>query len=214
MSQTLQAQLYYSRGQLGFEQVQSIFKSLLQVLSANHQQGISHNSLHPENIVVQPNGTVTLSYNEHNCAQYYSPEVLLNPELINNKEGVFMPGNDMWAFGNILFESALGYPSIEGETYNDILSGIFGRYGNPTRSDLRYIDDKTYNKMRFSNPISPPASWCILGRGRITSEGTQTMNKELLILPKEKRFEFCDVLRDQIIFPKITNGRLLIAKFR
>lgn len=51
-----------------------------------------------------------------------------------------MPGNDMWAFGNILFESALGYPSIEGETYNDILSGIFGRYGNPTRSDLRYID--------------------------------------------------------------------------
>ncbi|KAK2943087.1 hypothetical protein BLNAU_21996 [Blattamonas nauphoetae] len=142
-----------SAGYIRLELLIPWLRSVLQELSRFHSSRTPFEDLHPHNILVSATGQVELRHTDCSRSSYFSPEVLFKLEQ-NQSQNVFTCENDMWAFGSILFNLALGFPPVSGSTFDTLLADIFERYGNPTRSDFRSISDYRFNNLPFCQPNS------------------------------------------------------------
>ncbi|KAA6400544.1 MAG: hypothetical protein EZS28_003923 [Streblomastix strix] len=159
-----------SNGTLDWIFVRHVIHSVLQLLKEKHRSGFVHSAIHPKN-VLSCNGDVELALRDCNRSSYYAPEVLLRLEA--KMDDVFTEENDIWAIGNILFESILGYPPLTGGSYDELLSAIFTRFGNPQRKDMRYLQDTRFNCLKLSRPDVIPTSWIIIGKAQLNSDDVE-----------------------------------------
>jgi serine/threonine protein kinase len=95
-------------------------KILLKHLARQHKIGIALRNIHPRNILISSQGNVDISNIDSGSMAYYSPEVIFKLEQ-NENEDVFTAENDIWSFGCILFEMALGYIPLAAESYDSLL---------------------------------------------------------------------------------------------
>ncbi|KAA6400023.1 MAG: hypothetical protein EZS28_004455 [Streblomastix strix] len=198
MASTLEGLKRDSGGIIPLEQLQRIMKQVLIRIIERQGNGDSLRTLHPRNIHISGNDNVSLSELNRGDQVYYSPETLFLLEA-GDEEGAFTPKTDVWTFGCILFEAALGYDPIQSGSIDDILNGIFDRFGNPSRTDFWYLSDQRFNILQLHSYATPPPSWNIFLKG--TEPPTPLLRGGILSHISSKAIPMlCDVLRGALSF--------------
>jgi serine/threonine-protein kinase len=117
--------LIQSRGKLPVNVVLTVGKQLCRALEAAHEQGVIHRDIKPQNLIVEPSGTlkvmdfgiarlakrsegVTQAGMAIGTPEYMSPEQLLGGEVDTRV--------DLYAAGAVLFECLCGRPPFVAET--------------------------------------------------------------------------------------------------
>ncbi|KAH7815272.1 uncharacterized protein MONOS_18339 [Monocercomonoides exilis] len=180
-----------------FEDLVKWMRFVLQILNSKHQQGQVQMNLHPKTILVSLSGLIHLSSDGCLSSQYYAPELLLQLEL-ERSAPILTKQNDMWAFGIILFEFALGYDSISGGSTSELLQAIFSRFGNPIRSDFRYVSDELFHSLPFyRGETATPTQHLLCTKPSLFPSETRSL---ISMIPMQYIEPFCEVLRSTIVY--------------
>lgn len=179
----------------GFDQdtIKSYATDILCGLVFLHKENIIHCDLKPENILVEYNNSKKVkiadfgsSYFQKDCVENYiqsryyrSPETILGFKCT--------PAIDIWSFGCILYEMAIGSPLFCGENEFDQLSAIIEVKGVPPKE---LVCSSTLKTKYFLDSYVP--KYCVVYIDKSIIKCSNTKNKSGIIrkLPGFKPYRY------------------------
>lgn len=132
------------RGPIPVDEALPMAKQIAEALEAAHERGIVHRDLKPGNIKLTSNGKIKVldfglakALREQEMSLSNSPTLMsasvpgmslgtaayMSPEQANGKETGRT--TDVWSFGCVLYEMLTGHAVFDGETFGEILGGVF-----------------------------------------------------------------------------------------
>lgn len=138
------------RGAKGLDRLKVHAVQILQGLAYLHRKGICHRDIKPHNILVDPAtnrvaicdfGSAKVIYDRTTSVTYIGSRYYRAPELLLDNEH-YGPSIDIWSFGCLIAEMALGHPLFEGRNTHEQLRTIIGVLGKRAKQALFKLDAK------------------------------------------------------------------------
>jgi len=150
------------------ENIQNYMFQLARSLNYLHEKNILHRDLKPENILINCD-TKELKLADFGCSKeiinknkknttyivsrfYRAPELILDRNLYNNKI-------DIWSYGCILVEIALGFTLFVGNDNVEMLVEIIKILGTITNNDIKSMKTDIDEISNFQFPLKEPKPW-------------------------------------------------------